>query len=475
MIYLQTWPEFILFCKGAPEIIVKKCTKIIKGSRIEEMTDSDRDRIFQINTNLANGAMRNLAFAFKYISDVPEGKKIEELENGLIFNGMVGMIDPPRPEVFDAVAKCKKSGINIIMVTGDHKLTARAIGEELGILGPDDRIVDEEEFARMAPGQLIGEIENIKVFARVSPEHKVEIVEALKQRDHIVAMTGDGINDAPSLKKADIGLAMGISGTDVSKEASDMILTDDNFATIVKAIREGRVIYDNLKKFILFLLSCNMSEVLLMFIAIVFGSFIFRILGLEPAMAYLPLLPVQILWMNLITDGFPALALGINPAEPNIMERIITKRRERILSKSRLFQTVWQGLGLTLGALFMYFIGPILFNTHSLEHDTDVFHTCVFSTLVITQLLHSFNFRFEDKGILRKGIFANRFLNISVLASIILQVAIVYTPFLQRVFSTTGLTIYQWIAVLVCSAVPVFIINIIKEILIARRRRRYIL
>jgi Ca2+-transporting ATPase len=464
-------PEYILFCKGAPEKIVKKCTKIIKGNNIEDLTDSDREKIFQINTDLASGAMRNLAFAFKYISEAPEGKKIEELENGLIFNGMVGMIDPPRPEVFDAVAKCKKAGINIIMVTGDHKLTARAIGEELGILGAGDRIVDEEEFSRMAPGQLIGEIENIKVFARVSPEHKVEIVEALKKRDHIVAMTGDGINDAPSLKKADIGLAMGISGTDVSKEASDMILTDDNFATIVKAIREGRVIYDNLKKFILFLLSCNMSEVLLMFIAIVFGSFIFRMLGMDPLLAYLPLLPVQILWMNLVTDGFPALALGINPAEPNIMDRIITKRRERILSKSRLFQTVWQGLVLTMGALFMYFIGPILFNTHSLEHDTDIFHTCVFTTLVITQLLHSFNFRFEDKGIFRKGLFANRFLNISVLASIALQVAIVYAPFLQKVFSTTGLNLYQWLAVLVCSSVPVLIINLVNEILGARKRK----
>ncbi len=463
--------EYILFCKGAPEVIVKKCTKIIKGNSIEDLTDADRNRIFEINTVLASGAMRNLAFAFKYIPDAPEDKKIEELENELIFNGMVGMIDPPRPEVFDAVAKCKKAGINIIMVTGDHKLTARAIGEELGILGAGDRIVDEEEFSMMKPGQLIDEIENIKVFARVSPEHKVEIVEALKKRDHIVAMTGDGINDAPSLKKADIGLAMGISGTDVSKEASDMILTDDNFATIVKAIREGRVIYDNLKKFILFLLSCNMSEVLLMFIAILFGSFIFRLLGMDPLTAYLPLLPVQILWMNLITDGFPALALGINPAEPNIMDRIITKRREKILSRRRLVQTVWQGLALTLGALFMYFIGPKLFNTHSLVNDTDVFHTCVFTTLVITQLLHSYNFRFEEKGIFRRGIFANRFLNISVAASIILQVAIVYVPFLQKVFSTAGLNLYQWLAVLISSAVPVLIINMVNEIMGARRRK----
>jgi ATPase, P-type (transporting), HAD superfamily, subfamily IC len=418
--------------------------------------------------------MRNLAFAFKYISDAPEGKKIEELENELVFNGMVGMIDPPRPEVYDAVAKCKKAGINIIMVTGDHKLTAKAIGEELGILEAGDRIVDEEEFSRMAEGQLVSEIENIKVFARVSPEHKVEIVEALKKRDHVVAMTGDGINDAPSLKKADIGLAMGISGTDVSKEASDMILTDDNFATIVKAIREGRVIYDNLKKFILFLLSCNMSEVLLMFIAIVFGSFIFRMLGMDPLMAYIPLLPVQILWMNLITDGFPALALGINPAEPNIMDRIITKRRERILSRSRLIKTAWQGLLLTLGALFMYFIGPMLFNTHNLKLDTNVFHTCVFSTLVITQLLHSYNFRFEEKGIFRKGIFANNFLNISVVASIVLQIAIVYVPFLQKVFSTTGLNIYQWLMVLLSSAVPVLIIDLINEIIGAGKRKHVI-
>ena len=467
-------PEYILFCKGAPEAVVKKCTKIIKGIHIENLTDSDRRKIVQINTGLANGAMRNLAFAFKYISGAPEGKKIEELENELIFNGMVGMIDPPRPEVYDAVAKCKKAGINIIMVTGDHKLTAKAIGEELGILEAGDRIVDEEEFSRMAEGQLVSEIENIKVFARVSPEHKVEIVEALKKRDHVVAMTGDGINDAPSLKKADIGLAMGISGTDVSKEASDMILTDDNFATIVRAIREGRVIYDNLKKFILFLLSCNMSEVLLMFIAIVFGSFIFRMLGMDPLMAYIPLLPVQILWMNLITDGFPALALGINPAEPNIMDRIITKRRERILSRSRLIKTAWQGLLLTLGALFMYFIGPMLFNTHSLKLDTNVFHTCVFSTLVITQLLHSYNFRFEEKGIFRKGIFANNFLNISVVASIVLQIAIVYVPFLQKVFSTTGLNIYQWLMVLLSSAVPVLIIDLINEIIGAGKRKHVI-
>ncbi|MBN1298328.1 MAG: cation-transporting P-type ATPase, partial [Actinobacteria bacterium] len=439
------------------------------------LSENDKESINRINTDLAVGAMRNLAFAFKYVTHIPDKKNIALLENNLVFIGIVGMIDPPRPEAFEAVKKCKHANINIIMVTGDHKLTARAIGRELGILGQNDRIVDEEELSAMPKEELEANIENIKVFARVSPEHKVEIVEALKKNDHIVAMTGDGINDAPSLKRADIGVAMGITGTAVSKEASDMILTDDNFATIVKAIKEGRTIYDNLKKFILFLLSCNISEVLLMFIAIVFGSFIFRLLGIDPILAYVPLLPVQILWMNLITDGLPALALGINPAEPNIMDRKATKRKERILSKKGLTQIFWQGLVLTLGALFMYFIAPLLFNTHNLVHDTDVFHTCVFTTLVLTQLLHSYNFRFEDKGILRKGIFSNRLLNISVAASLLLQVTLIYVPFLQTVFSTTNLNISHWIAILICSAVPVLIINIVNESIIANKRKKQLL
>jgi len=464
-------PGYIVFTKGAPEALLSKCSMIIKENSVEDLSKEDLEKISHINTELANNAMRNLAFAFKYITGVPDKKNIALLENDLVFSGLVGMIDPPRPEAFDAVKKCRNANINIIMVTGDHKLTAKAIGRELGILGEQDRLVDEEELSAISSEDLVRDIEDIKVFARVSPENKVEIVEALKQNNHIVAMTGDGINDAPSLKKADIGVAMGITGTDVSKEASDMILTDDNFATIVKAIKEGRVIYDNLKKFILFLLSCNISEVLLMFVAIVFGSFIFSLIGLDPMLAYIPLLPVQILWMNLITDGLPALALGINPAEPNIMDRKATKRKERILSKKGLTQIFWQGLILTLGALLMYFIAPLFFDTHNLVHDTDIFHTCVFTTLVITQLLHSYNFRFEDKGILRKGIFANKILNISVAVSILLQVGLIYVPFLQKVFSTTSLDISHWIAIILCSIIPVLIINLVDEIIIKRRKK----
>ena len=229
---------------------------------------------------MAGSALRNLAFAFKYVEELPEVKNIIAEEHNLVFCGMVGMIDPPRQEVFAAIEKCRKANIKVIMVTGDHFLTAKAIGEELQILKPGEKIIEGIELDKMTPEELEKEIENISIFARVSPANKVGIVEALKKNRHIVAMTGDGINDAPSLKRADIGIAMGITGTDVSKEASKMILTDDNFATIIKAIREGRVIFDNLKKFILFLLSCNISEVLLMFIPIAFGSFIFKLLGI---------------------------------------------------------------------------------------------------------------------------------------------------------------------------------------------------
>ena len=464
-------PNYILFSKGAPEVIINKCTKVLKNNSVVPLTDTEKEKISEINKKLANEAMRNLAFAFKYLTEIPDGKKIEQLENDLIFSGIMGMIDPPRPEVYDAVKKCKNANINIIMVTGDQKLTAKAIGSELGILSPGDKIIDEAEFTGYTKEELVRNIEQIKVFARVSPEHKVEIVDALKANDHIVAMTGDGINDAPSLKKADIGLAMGITGTDVSKEASDIILTDDNFATIVQAIKEGRVIYDNLKKFILFLLSCNISEVLLMFVAIVFGGFILKLLGVDPLLAYIPLLPVQILWMNLITDGLPALALGVNPPEPNIMERKATKRRERILSRKRLYQILWQGLILTLGALFMYFIGPKLFNTHSLAHDTDVFHTCVFTTLVITQLLHSYNFRFEDRGFFTRDIFVNKLLNTSIIVSVLLQLAIIYIPFMQKIFSTASLNLNHWLFILIGSVIPVILINGINEIIYFKKRK----
>lgn len=462
--------RYILFSKGAPEVIAGKCTRIIKNGRIENLTDSDKEKIIENNHSLAGKAMRNLAFAFKYLDNLPDEERIKEVEEDLVYLGIVGMIDPPRPEVYDAIEKCRRANIKIIMVTGDHKITARAIGEELGILGPKDKIIDGAELDLMTKEELEKQIEYIRIFARVSPSNKVGIVEALKKNHHIVAMTGDGINDAPSLKKADIGVAMGIVGTDVSKESSDMILTDDNFATIVKAVKQGRVIYDNLKKFILFLLSCNISEVLLMFISIVVGDYIFYIITGERGLLYIPLVPVQILWMNLITDGLPAMALGIDPPEKNIMDRKASKRKEQILSRRGLIMILWQGLVLTSGALFIYFAGPLLFNNHNLLHDREIFQTSVFTTLVITQLLHTFNFRFENKGIFRKHIFENKYLNLAIIVSILLQIGIIYIPWLQNVFKTASLSIYHWLLIIASSVIPVLIINFVNEIIYKKRR-----
>jgi len=462
--------RYIMFSKGAPEVIAAKCTKIIKNGRIEDLTGTDIEEISKNNLLLAGKAMRNLAFAFKYLDSLPDDKKIKESEEGLVYLGIAGMIDPPRPEVYEAIEKCKKANIKIIMVTGDHKITARAIGEELGILGPNDKVIDSVELDQMTEQELENRIEDIRIFARVSPANKVNIIEALKKNRHIVAMTGDGINDAPSLKRADIGVAMGIVGTDVSKESSDMILTDDNFATIVKAVKQGRAIYDNLKKFILFLLSCNISEVLLMFISIVIGDYIFYLITGQRGFLYIPLLPVQILWMNLITDGLPAMALGIDPPEKDIMDRKATKKKEHILSRRGLNTILWQGIILTLGALFIYFAGPLLFGTQDSFNDTEIFHTSVFTTLVITQLLHAFNFRFEDKGIFRRNIFENKYLTLAVIVSILLQVGIIYIPWLQGIFKTADLGLYHWLLIIASSVVPVLIINFVNEIIYKRRR-----
>ncbi|MFC2144724.1 cation-translocating P-type ATPase [Actinomycetota bacterium] len=456
--------DHILFSKGAPEVIMEKCTKIIKDGQIKDISNSDRNKIIENNSLLAGKAMRNLAFAFKYLDKLPDEDGISKEEKGLVYLGMVGMIDPPRPEVYDAIAKSKKANIKVIMVTGDHKLTATAIGAELGLLDFGGRVIDGMEFDEMTESELEEQIEDIRIFARVSPSNKVDIVDALKKKQHIVAMTGDGINDAPSLKKADIGIAMGIAGTDVSKESSDMILTDDNFATIIKAIREGRVIYDNLKKFILFLLSCNISEVLIMFVSIVIGDYIFFLITGQRGFLYIPLLPVQILWMNLITDGLPAMALGIDPPEKNIMERKATKKKEPILSSRRLLLVGWQGLIMTLGALFIYFSAPIIFSDQP-----QIFQTMVFTTLVITQLLHTYNFRFEDRGIFRKDIFSNKYLNLAVLVSILLQLAIIYVPWFQDVFKTASLSLENWLLIVISSIVPVLLINFINEVIYKRR------
>ena len=333
----------IAYMKGAPEMVLERCNKIFLEGKVREFNKESQIKHFKVTENFALQALRNLAFAYKELPKGTEEFK-EEMEEGFVFVGIMSMIDPPRPEVKDAIVICKKAGIRVVMITGDHKLTAIAVGKELKLLDEKDiasRVLTGQELERMTDEQLAAVVENVVIYARVAPEHKVRIVKAWKQKDQVVAMTGDGVNDAPALKMSDIGIAMGISGTEVTKEAADMVLADDNFASIVKAVREGREIFDNIKKYLTYLLQCNIMEILVMLIAVVSVPFLASVLspGLSSSeagrdsinKAAIALTAVQLLWMNLVTDGLPAIALGIDPGDPDLMERQPTKTQRKCI------------------------------------------------------------------------------------------------------------------------------------------------
>ena len=330
----------IAYMKGAPEMVIERCSKIVFDGKVQPFTKEDKTNHFKVTETLALQALRNLAFAYKELPNGTEEFK-EEMEEDFVFVGIMSMIDPPRPEVKDAIAICRKAGIRVVMITGDHKLTATAVGKELNLLDEKDLascVLTGQDLEQMSDEQLADIVERVVIYARVAPEHKVRIVKAWKQKDQIVAMTGDGVNDAPALKMSDIGVAMGISGTEVSKEAADMILADDNFASIVKAVREGREIFDNIKKYLTYLLQCNIMEILVMFFAVVSVPYIARIItpGSDAGLisdAAIALTAVQILWMNLVTDGLPAIALGVDPGDPDLMDRKPRKPNESIFSK----------------------------------------------------------------------------------------------------------------------------------------------
>ncbi|MHB8895800.1 MAG: cation-translocating P-type ATPase, partial [Candidatus Geothermincolia bacterium] len=374
------------------------------------------------------------------------------VENDLVFLGAFAMKDPPRPEAFKALEECRRARIQVAMITGDHKATASAVARELGILVRGKHLVEGVQLEKMTADQLRDQAEEISVYARVSPRHKVRIVEALKARGHVVAMTGDGVNDAPALKRADIGVAMGITGTDVSKEASDMILADDNFATIVSAVRQGRIIFGNLKKSIYFLLSCNISEVLIVFLSMVFG---------------LPLVLAasQLLWINLITDGLPALALGVDPPEADVMDRRPRDISENILSLSKQLNLLVMGLIMTAGGLVSFLLANYLFgyswtNAAGLE----MARTILFTTMVLTQALHSFNMRSETRSFLRMSPWENYWLLGSFVMSVLLQLSVLYLPFMHKAFRTTTPTLKAWILILACTIIPVLLIDRYKVI-----------
>ena len=448
----------LAYSKGAPEVILDSCTRIYSEGIERELTEQDRKRILQVNQEMAARALRVLGLAYKSLPGKELGSEVVEgAEEEMVWLGLVGMIDPPREEVKQAVALCKQAGIESVMITGDHKLTAEAIAKELGILAEEDIALSGKELDELAPKELNNIVEEIKVYARVSPAHKMRIVEALQDKGHVVAMTGDGVNDAPALKKADIGVAMGITGTDVSKEAGAMILTDDNFASVVAAVEEGRSIFANIRKYLIYLLSCNIGEVLVMLIAFVIGT----ATGLYKIV---PLVALQILVVNLVTDGLPALALAVEPGEPGIMQRPPRDPRKSIFDKPLVNYLLGIGFWTMLASL-----GVFLWALNSGRTPIEAQCLC-FVTLVSVELFNCFNCRSEKLSLFRMDPLGNKWLLAAVAFSWAITVAIVYVPFLQGPFHTYAMSLQDWVIV-VLAGVSVLIPVEITKLIMARRTR----
>ena len=423
------------YMKGAPERVLEKCNSVLENGKIKPLTAQKKKQIYNYIESMSNRALRCIAAAYKEEHLV----KNESVENDLIFLGVAGSMDPPRIEVKDAVLKCKMAGIKPIMITGDHKNTALAIAKSINICNSDDQAITGEELEKISDTDLIKKVDKIRVFARVSPNHKLRIVRAFKKNNNIVAMTGDGVNDAPAIKEADIGVAMGISGTDVTKEAAAMVLMDDNFATIVSAVEEGRVIYDNIRKFIRYLLSCNLGEVLTMFLASLF---------------YLPnpLTPIQILFVNLATDGLPAIALGVDPPDKDIMRQSPREKNEGIFARGLWEKIIVRGSLIGVCTLLSFITGRYY------GMDLATCRTITLCTLVMSQLLHVFECRSERHSIFEINIFSNIYLLGAVVISITMICCILYIPFLSGIFNTIALNLGQWLLVIFFSGI-IFLIN----------------
>lgn len=433
--------EFYVMTKGAIDNLIDLCDNAYINGEIVPLDQNIKKIFLDAASAMSEEALRVLGSAYKKTSD--SHIEIDNLEKDLTLIGLVGMIDPPRLEVKDSIDLCKKAGISTVMITGDHKSTAFAIAKSLGITENEDETISGTELDSLSQEDLNKRIEHLKVFARVSPEHKVKIVESLKSKGNIVSMTGDGVNDAPSLKIADIGVAMGITGTDVAKGASDMILTDDNFSTIVTAIEEGRNIYNNIKKSVLFLLSCNFGELIAIFIAITIGW-------------SSPLKSIHILWINLVTDSLPALALGIDPSDESVMEKEPRSPKESIFAESISF--------LTLNAILIGILTLIAFKIGTVRYSNSLLHaqTMAFMVMSISELIHSLNMRNKDKSIFKLGLFSNKLLIFSIILGILLQLLILFVPFLRNVFDVYVLNSYDWMWVIILSLVPLVANEIVK-------------
>ena len=442
--------KYRVMVKGAPDVLLSRCTHILAGTAVPLTASLGRD-VETANASMADQALRVLACGYKDIEKLPsENPTSRELETGLTFVGLVGMIDPPRMEVKDAVKQCYAAGIRPVMITGDHKLTAVAIARELDIFRPGDLAITGEDLDFMPQELLEQDVDKFAVYARVSPEHKMRIVKAWQKKGMVVAMTGDGVNDAPALKVADIGCAMGVTGTDVAKGAADMILTDDNFATIVKAVEQGRGIYSNIKKAIHYLLSCNIGEIVTLFLATLFNFH-------QP-----PLVAVQLLWLNLVTDSLPALALGMEPVEPSVMEEKPRPASQPLFTKAFSLRLAWQGAMVGLLTLAAYWLGEYVLSDPSLADATA--NTMAFATLTFCQLFHAYDVRSETQSIARIGLLTNPAMNKAFLVGMALQLAVLLVPPLMAVFQVCPLSGLEWLVVLALSLIPLVVCEVEKAV-----------
>ena len=439
-----------VYTKGGVDEILSKCSKIYLDNQEMALSAENINYIKQVNEEMAKGALRVLAMAYKRVDKVPTRNEMNNLESELVYIGMVGMIDPARPEAKEAVEKCKTAGIKPVMITGDHKVTAMAIAKDIGILENESEAITGSELEKMPQEELEKNVKNYSVYARVSPEHKVRIVKAWQSQGEVVAMTGDGVNDAPALKTADIGAAMGIVGTDVAKEAADVVLTDDNFATIVSAVEEGRRIYDNILKAVQYLLSSNIGEIIVLFVATMFGWLAE------------PLLPIHILWINLVTDSLPALALSVDPAEKDIMKRKARKDKN-IFSKGMTFRVIYQGIMVGVLTLLAFCIG-CRFDFASLANPEVAMtaQTMAFAVLAMSELVHAYNVRSNKESIFKIKLKTNMVLVLATLVSLLLMVVVLGVPVLQGMFEVTELSITNWAWVILLSLAPLTIVEILK-------------
>ena len=459
--------KYFVYTKGGVDEILKKCSFYISNNKISKNSPEYKKEISIKNEQMAKEALRVLAMAYKELDHLPSKEEMENIESDLIFVGMVGMIDPPREEAKLAVEKCKNAGIKTVMITGDHKITAIAIAKKIGILQNENQAITGAELDKITDKELEENIRNFSVYARVSPEHKVRIVKAWQKNNEIVAMTGDGVNDSPALKTADIGCAMGKVGTDVAKEAADVILVDDNFATVVSAVEEGRRIYDNILKVIHFLLSSNIGEIVVLLLATLFSGFIAEIAGISNAETIQILLPIHILWINLVTDSLPALALAFDPANENIMNRKPLKQTKRIFTKGMTYRIIYQGIIVGFITLTAFIIGLKTtitpFNGLTLDQSKiQVGQAMAFIVLSLSELIHIFNIRDNKNSIFKTNIFSNKALIGAILLSACLIFVILIIPPLREIFNIPILQPNNILTIVALTLLPIIIVEFMK-------------